>query len=66
MNWVLVYVLLSSGPGADPYWTERECLDAMIELEAITKRSPDLWSATCSGPDGEWIKSTKTVGGIGP
>ncbi len=64
MNWVLLYVLLSSGPGADSYPTQNDCLDAMIELEVITKK--DLWSATCSGPRNEWIRSTKTVDRIAP
>lgn len=62
MGWTLLLYILSYGFYQEHHISARSCEDAMIEARLV--RGPDLWSATCVGPDDEIVAQIN--GELGP
>lgn len=50
-TYTLLVYLLSYGFYQEDHISARSCHEAMIEAQLV--RGPDLWTATCVGPDDE-------------
>ncbi len=57
-SYILILVLLSSGPYSERFFTAQECKEALMEAE-IT-RGKDVWSGICSDKDDEVYAQIET------
>lgn len=57
-SYILILVLLSSGPYTERFFTADECKEALMEAELVKGR--ELWSGVCSDKDDDIYAQIET------